>query len=63
MCESDNSSIAQVFEAGVRRWGKPAVEVEQAVLDEYVHILRESQGLLDESPADIADAVRSIVGA
>lgn len=34
MCEADNSHIAQVFEAGARRWGKPAVEVEQAVLDE-----------------------------
>lgn len=34
LCEADGSYIAQVFEAGVRRWGKPAVEVEQAVLDE-----------------------------
>lgn len=34
LCEANNSHISQVFEAGVRRWGKPAVEVEQAILDE-----------------------------
>lgn len=34
LCEADNSHIAQVFEAGVMRWGKSAVEVEQAILDE-----------------------------
>lgn len=34
LCEANSSHIAQVFEAGVRRWGKPAVEVEQAILDE-----------------------------
>ncbi len=34
LCEADTSHIAQVFEAGVRRWGKSAVEVEQAILDE-----------------------------
>ncbi|TWT36229.1 Biopolymer transport protein ExbB [Posidoniimonas corsicana] len=34
LCEADNSHIGRVFEAGVRRWGKPAVEVEQAILDE-----------------------------
>ncbi|HEX3602142.1 MAG TPA: MotA/TolQ/ExbB proton channel family protein [Lacipirellulaceae bacterium] len=33
-CEDDSSHIARVFSAGVRKWGKPAVEVEQAVLDE-----------------------------
>ena len=33
-CEDDSSHIARVFAAGVRKWGKPAVEVEQAVLDE-----------------------------
>lgn len=29
----------------------------QAVLDEYVHMVRESQGLVDESPAEVADTV------
>src|SRR5690242_8744461 len=33
-CEDESSHIAQVFAAGIRKWGKPAVEVEQAVLDE-----------------------------
>ncbi|MGI9456337.1 MAG: MotA/TolQ/ExbB proton channel family protein, partial [Aeoliella sp.] len=33
-CEDDPSHIAGVFAAGVRKWGKPAVEVEQAILDE-----------------------------
>jgi biopolymer transport protein ExbB len=33
-CEEDSSYVARVFAAAVRKWGKPAVEVEQAVLDE-----------------------------
>jgi len=33
-CEQNNSLVANVFAAAVRRWGKPAVEVEQAFLDE-----------------------------
>jgi biopolymer transport protein ExbB len=33
-CEQESSHIARVFAAAVRKWGKPAVEVEQAVLDE-----------------------------
>jgi biopolymer transport protein ExbB len=33
-CEDEFSHIARVFAAAVRKWGKPAVEVEQAVLDE-----------------------------
>ncbi len=33
-CLDNNSHIACVFAAAVRKWGKPAVEVEQAVLDE-----------------------------
>lgn len=33
-CAENNSHIANVFAAAVRKWGKPAVEVEQAVLDE-----------------------------
>lgn len=34
LCEENHSHIARVFEAGIRRWGRPQVEVEQAVLDE-----------------------------
>jgi biopolymer transport protein ExbB len=34
LCTDNNSHIAEVFAAAVRKWGKPAVEVEQAVLDE-----------------------------
>jgi biopolymer transport protein ExbB len=33
-CEEDSSHVARVFAAAVRKWGKPAVEVEQAVIDE-----------------------------
>jgi biopolymer transport protein ExbB len=34
LCDDDSSLVAGVFAAAVRKWGKPAVEVEQAVLDE-----------------------------
>jgi biopolymer transport protein ExbB len=34
LCDDDPSLVAGVFAAAVRKWGKPAVEVEQAVLDE-----------------------------
>jgi len=33
-CLENDSTMAQVFAAAVRKWGKTAVEVEQAVLDE-----------------------------
>lgn len=33
ICDENDSAVANVFAAGVRRWGRPAVEVEQAVLD------------------------------
>lgn len=33
-CLKNGSHMANVFAAAVRKWGKPAVEVEQAVLDE-----------------------------
>jgi biopolymer transport protein ExbB len=32
-CEENSSHVAAVFAAGVRKWGKPSVEVEQAILD------------------------------
>ncbi|MEM6798295.1 MAG: MotA/TolQ/ExbB proton channel family protein [Planctomycetota bacterium] len=34
LCEENSSHIARVFRAGIQRWGKSAVEVEQAILDE-----------------------------
>lgn len=34
LCETNNSPIAHVFAAGILKWGRPSVEVEQAVLDE-----------------------------
>ncbi|MCA9183412.1 MAG: MotA/TolQ/ExbB proton channel family protein, partial [Planctomycetales bacterium] len=33
-CIENDSHVANVFAAALRKWGKPAVEVEQAVLDE-----------------------------
>lgn len=33
LCEKNGSPIANVFRAGVCKWGRPAVEVEQAILD------------------------------
>ena len=34
LCEKNNSPIALVFAAGIQKWGRASVEVEQAVLDE-----------------------------
>ena len=34
LCDRNNSPLAQVFRAGVAKWGRTSVEVEQAVLDE-----------------------------
>ncbi len=33
LCLQDGSPVAEVFGAAVRKWGRPAVEVEQAALD------------------------------
>jgi biopolymer transport protein ExbB len=33
-CEENSSHVARVFASALRKWGKPAVEVEQAVIDE-----------------------------
>ena len=33
ICHKDGSPMAQVFLHGVRKWGKPSVEIEQAVID------------------------------
>lgn len=33
LCRDNKSPVSEVFEAGIKKWGRPAVEVEQAVLD------------------------------
>jgi biopolymer transport protein ExbB len=33
LCEANGSPIAELFIAALKKWGKPAVEVEQAILD------------------------------
>lgn len=33
ICEENGSPVANVFAHGVRKWGKPSVEVEQAIID------------------------------
>lgn len=33
ICRDNGSPIAEVFSHGVRKWGKPSVEVEQAIID------------------------------
>lgn len=33
LCEDNGSPIADIFAHAVRKWGKPAVEIEQAVID------------------------------
>lgn len=45
-CEQNHSLIARVFEAAVWKWGKPAVEIEQAVLDEGERVSNEMRRYL-----------------
>lgn len=33
LCEQNKSPVAQVFAGAMKKWGRPAVEVEQAILD------------------------------
>lgn len=33
LCEENGSPIAEIFAHGIRKWGKPSVEVEQAIID------------------------------
>ncbi len=33
LCEENNSPLAMVFAHGIRKWGRPSVEVEQAIID------------------------------
>ena len=34
LCDNNGSPVARVFKAGVEKWGRPSVEVEQSILDE-----------------------------
>lgn len=34
LCEENGSPVAEVFAGAIRKWGRPSVEVEQALLDE-----------------------------
>jgi len=34
LCEQNSSAVSAIFAGAARKWGRPAVEVEQAVLDE-----------------------------
>ncbi len=50
LCEENGSPIAAVFEHGVRKWGKPGVEVEQAIIDggeRQVNLLRKNIRILN----------------
>ncbi|MGQ0634606.1 MAG: MotA/TolQ/ExbB proton channel family protein [Planctomycetaceae bacterium] len=33
LCEQNGSPVADVFAHGIRKWGKPSVEIEQAMID------------------------------
>jgi biopolymer transport protein ExbB len=33
LCERNRSPVAEIFAAAVRKWGRPSVEVEQAIID------------------------------
>jgi biopolymer transport protein ExbB len=33
LCEENRSPVAEVFAAAIRKWGRPSVEVEQAIID------------------------------
>lgn len=33
LCDDNGSPVASVFAHGIRKWGKPSVEVEQAIID------------------------------
>jgi biopolymer transport protein ExbB len=49
-CEDESCHIAPDFAAGIRKWGKSAVEVEQAVLDEgerIANVLRRNLRVLN----------------
>ena len=41
LCEDNNSPVARMFAAGVRKWGRPSVEIEQSILDSGERICNE----------------------
>ena len=41
LCAKNRSAVALVFGAAVKKWGRPAVEVEQAILDEGERVANE----------------------
>ena len=45
-CLENDSLVARVFASAVRKWGKPAVEVEQAVIDEGERMANEMRRFL-----------------
>jgi len=56
LCEENGSPVAEVFAHGVRKWGKPSVEIEQSIIDggeRQVSLLRNHLRLLN-SVAQIA---------
>ena len=38
LCEENASPIAELFETALKKWGRPAVEIEQAVMDAGEHV-------------------------
>ncbi len=38
LCEQNGSPISELFAAALRKWGRPAVEIEQAVMDAGEHV-------------------------
>ncbi len=45
-CDKNKSYVAKVFAAGVKKWGKPSVEVEQALLDSGERVSNEMRKYL-----------------
>ena len=51
LCQENRSPVSEVFAAAVKKWGRPSVEIEQAIIDagERVEIARllRRQGLVE----------------
>jgi biopolymer transport protein ExbB len=39
LCEENGSPVAELFTTALKKWGRPAVEIEQAVVDAGAHIM------------------------
>jgi biopolymer transport protein ExbB len=46
VCEENGSPIARVFGAAVKKWGRPAVEIEQAIIDSGERVVHELRSYL-----------------